>query len=99
MLPLLRGPSKAKSTPDSLFALLPSGPGRATPKYAAHVFGYSFLSDVFMADYEEGGVTWRDSFGPTATPKRLGPFSTSMWKGPSATRRRSKRSKRKGLIA
>lgn len=58
-------PSKVKSTPDSLFALLPSGPGRATPKYAAQdVFGYSFLSDVFMADYEEGGVTWQGFLRP-----------------------------------
>ncbi|WP_406700393.1 DUF6599 family protein [Singulisphaera sp. Ch08] len=58
-------PSKSKSTPDSLFALLPSGSGRATPKYAAQdVFGYSFLSDVFMADYEESGVTWQGFLRP-----------------------------------
>lgn len=58
-------PSKTKSSPESLFALLPSGSGRATPKYAAQdVFGYSFLSDVFMADYEEGGVTWQGFLRP-----------------------------------
>jgi len=58
-------PSKTKSTPDSLFALLPSGSGRATPKYAAQdVFGYSFLSDVFMADYQESGVTWQGFLRP-----------------------------------
>jgi len=58
-------PSKTKSTPESLFALLPSGSGRATPKYAAQdVFGYSFLSDVFMADYQEGGVTWQGFLRP-----------------------------------
>jgi hypothetical protein len=62
-------PSKTKSTPDSLFALLPSGFGKASPKYASQdVFGYSFLSDVFMADYQEGAVTWQGFIRPYANP-------------------------------
>ena len=54
-------------TPESLFALLPAGPGRGGPKYVAQdVFGYSFLSDVFMADYEDKGVTWQGFLRPYA---------------------------------
>jgi len=66
-------PSKAKSTPDSLFALLPAGSGRATPKYVAQdVFGYSFLSDIFMADYKEGEVTWQGFLRPYRDAKEAG---------------------------
>lgn len=58
-------PAKAKSTPESLFALLPAVSGRSTPKYVSQdVFGYAFLADVFMADYEEGGVTWQGFLRP-----------------------------------
>ena len=54
-------------TPESLFALLPKGPGRGGPKYVAQdVFGYSFLSDVFMADYEDKGKTWQGFLRPYA---------------------------------
>lgn len=60
----------ASSTPEAVFALLPAGHGRSTPKYVAQdVFGYSFLSDVFMADYQEAGVTWQGFLRPYATPK------------------------------
>jgi Family of unknown function (DUF6599) len=53
-------PVGAEVSPDAIFALLPAGSGRANPKYVAQdVFGYSFLSDVFMADYSEGDVTWQ----------------------------------------
>ena len=52
------GPVKA--SPEALFGLLPSGPKKSGPKFVPQdVFGYSFLSDVFMADYEDGGVTWQ----------------------------------------
>ena len=35
------------------------------PKYVAQdVFGYSFLSDVFMADYKDGDVTWQGFLRP-----------------------------------
>jgi len=67
------GPAMAdggKSTPDSLFALLPPEPARSAPKYVAQdVFGYSFLSDIFMADYEENGVTWQGFLRPYADAK------------------------------
>jgi hypothetical protein len=54
-----------KATPETLFALLPGGSGKASPKYVAQdVFGYSFLSDVFMADYQEGGVSWQGFLRP-----------------------------------
>jgi len=58
-------PSQGKSTPDSLFALLPTGSGRSAPKYVAQdVFGYSFLSDIFMADYSDNDVTWQGFLRP-----------------------------------
>ena len=57
----------AMVTPETLFTLLPAGPGRGAPKYVAQdVFGYSFLSDVFMADYEDKGVTWQGFLRPYA---------------------------------
>ena len=31
------------------------------------MFGYGFLSDVFMADYKEGEVTWQGFLRPYAT--------------------------------
>jgi len=49
-------------------ALFPAGPGRGEPTFAAQdVFGYSFLSDVFMADYKEDTVTWQGFLRPYAT--------------------------------
>ncbi|MDX2035021.1 MAG: DUF6599 family protein [Isosphaeraceae bacterium] len=60
----------AFSTPDRLFALLPAKPDRKPPKYVAQdVFGYSFLSDVFMADYDDGGVTWQGFLRPYSSPE------------------------------
>lgn len=47
-------------SPETIFALLPEGNGKANPKYVAQdVFGYSFLSDAFMADYSAEGATWQ----------------------------------------
>jgi hypothetical protein len=47
---------------------LPGGPGKTAPKYVTtDVFGYSFLSDVFMAEYSEGKVTWQGFLRPYAT--------------------------------
>ncbi len=61
---------KAFSSPDALFALLPAGQGRSAPKYVAQdVFGYSFLSDVFMADYKDGDATWQGFLRPYPTPE------------------------------
>ncbi len=55
----------AGSTPEALFALLPKGSGRSSPKYVAEdAFGYSFLADVFMADYQESGTTWQGFVRP-----------------------------------
>lgn len=59
----------ATAGPDALFALLPEGQGKANPKYVAQdVFGYAFLSDVFMADYESEGSSWQGFLRPYATP-------------------------------
>jgi hypothetical protein len=55
----------AETTPEALFALLPAGGKQGDPKYVAQdVFGYSFLADVFMADYKEGDVTWQGFLRP-----------------------------------
>ncbi len=57
------------SGPEAIFALLPEGPAKSGPKFVPQdVFGYSFLSDVFMADYEEGGVKWQGFLRPYPTP-------------------------------
>ena len=53
------------TTPQELFALLPEGSGKSSPKYVAQdAFGYSFLSDVFMADYSQDGTTWQGFLRP-----------------------------------
>ncbi len=63
-------PGGSAASPDAYFALLPAGPGRQAQKYVAQdVFGYSFLSDVFMADYEEGGNSWQGFLRPYPDPK------------------------------
>jgi hypothetical protein len=55
----------AETTPETYFGLLPAGGRQGDPKYVAQdVFGYSFLSDVFMADYKEGDVTWQGFLRP-----------------------------------
>ena len=57
------------ATPEGLFALLPEGPKKAAPNYVpADVFGYSFLSDVFLAEYTEGKATWKGFLRPYASP-------------------------------
>ncbi len=46
----------------------PPSPGKASPQFVAQdVFGYGFLSDVFMADYKEGEVTWQGFLRPYPT--------------------------------
>lgn len=56
-----------KATPESMFALLPEGSGKTGQKYVAQdVFGYGFLSDVFMADYDDGGSKWQGFIRPYA---------------------------------
>src|SRR5206468_842060 len=58
----------AAGTPEALFALLPKAAGRANQSYVpADVFGYAFLTDVFLAEYTEGGVSWKGFLRPYAT--------------------------------
>lgn len=59
---------EAMAGPDAIFAVLPTGDGKANSKYVAQdVFGYAFLSDVFMADYQSGGSTWQGFLRPYAS--------------------------------
>lgn len=61
------------TSPTQLFKLLPAGPKRSGEKYVAQdVFGYSFLSDVFLADYQEGDVYWQGFLRPYASPEEAG---------------------------
>ncbi|MGP0069783.1 MAG: DUF6599 family protein [Isosphaeraceae bacterium] len=63
--PAAAKPAAAEVTPASLFALLPPQKREGEPKYVAQdVFGYSFLSDVFMADYKDGEVSWQGFLRP-----------------------------------
>ena len=44
---------------------MPAASRQGDPKYVAQdVFGYSFLSDVFMADYKEGNDAWQGFLRP-----------------------------------
>ena len=78
-------PEPKELSPASFFAFLPA-PGRdGDPKYVAQdAFGYSFLSDVFMADYKEKDVSWQGFLRPIETPKR----PRTSWRN---TRRASRR--------
>ena len=52
-------------SPATYFALLPAQGREGDAKYVAQdVFGYSFLSDVFMADYKEKDVAWQGFLRP-----------------------------------
>lgn len=60
----------AGASPTELFKLLPAEPKPGRPQYVAQdAFGYSFLSNVFLADYQEGGVTWQGFLRPFADPE------------------------------
>lgn len=60
------------ATPAQLFSLLPAGPNRTGETYAAQdVFGYAFLSDVFLADYTAGGdLYWQGFLRPYPNRER-----------------------------
>ncbi|HEU5117605.1 MAG TPA: DUF6599 family protein, partial [Isosphaeraceae bacterium] len=59
--------TEAAISPAALFKLLPAGPERADPQYVAQdAFGYSFFSDVFLADYKDGDTTWQGFLRPYA---------------------------------
>jgi hypothetical protein len=52
-------------SPATYFALLPAQGRQGDFKYIAQdVFGYSFLSDVFMAEYKVGDATWQGFLRP-----------------------------------
>jgi hypothetical protein len=52
-------------SPATFFSMLPAAGRDGDPKYVAQdVFGYSFLSDVFMADYKEKDVSWQGFLRP-----------------------------------
>jgi hypothetical protein len=54
-----------ETSPAALFALLPAQDRQGDAKYVAQdVFGYSFFSDVFMADYKTGETTWQGFLRP-----------------------------------
>ena len=58
-------PVLAEVTPATFFAFLPTAGRQGDAKYVAQdVFGYSFLSDVFMADYKEGNDAWQGFLRP-----------------------------------
>ncbi|WP_435010249.1 DUF6599 family protein [Tundrisphaera lichenicola] len=62
------GGEKAVDLSTISFGLLPSGSGRSEPKFVAQdAFGYGFLSEVFMADYKDGDVTWQGYIRPYGT--------------------------------
>ena len=61
-------PVKPAATPDAIFALLPKTPEHGDPNFVTQdVFGYSFLSEVFMADYQDGDATWQGFLRPYAS--------------------------------
>ncbi len=58
-------PEPKEISPATYFALLPTQGREGDAKYVAQdVFGYSFLSDVFMADYKEKDVSWQGFLRP-----------------------------------
>jgi hypothetical protein len=60
-----RKPEAPDISPAAFFALLPREGRQGDPKYVAQdVFGYSFLSDVFMADYKDHDVSWQGFVRP-----------------------------------
>jgi hypothetical protein len=60
-----RPAAAAEVSPAMIFALLPAPGRQGDPKYVAQdVFGYSFFSDVFMADYKDGDIAWQGFIRP-----------------------------------
>lgn len=63
--PAEANPAATEITPETYFGFLPAAGKQGDNKYVAQdVFGYSFLTDVFMADYKEGEVTWQGFLRP-----------------------------------
>ncbi len=64
-------PAAATMSPAEYFALLPAGGRQNDPTYVPQdVFGYSFLTEVFMADYKEGEVGWQGFLRPYGDEKK-----------------------------
>ncbi len=64
------GPVASGPSAEDLFKLLPAEPKKTGPKFVAQdVFGYSFLSDVFTADYSTGNATFQGFLRPFDTPE------------------------------
>lgn len=62
------GPESKKTTPQEVFALLPKEPAQSSPKFAAQdVFGYGFLTDVFMADFGQAKGKFQGFIRPYAS--------------------------------
>lgn len=65
---LQAGAKGSGPSPDDIFGILPAEPKKSGMKYVAKdVFGYSFLNDVFLADYEAGEVRFQGFLRPYAT--------------------------------
>jgi hypothetical protein len=63
-------PARTEVSPATFFALLPAQGRQGDAKYVAQdVFGYSFLADVFMADYKDGNVAWQGFLRPYRDPQ------------------------------
>ncbi len=59
----------AAAGPALYFGMLPAEGLQGEAKYVAQdVFGYSFLSDVFMADYKKGNDVWQGFLRPYPDP-------------------------------
>lgn len=67
---LQKGTKGSGPSPEDIFGLLPAEPKKSGVKYVAKdVFGYSFLSDVFLADYASGDVNFQGFLRPYASPE------------------------------
>ena len=61
---------KPSAGPDDVFKLLPAEPKRGRPQYVAEdAFGYSFLSEVFLADYQDGDTSYQGFLRPYESPE------------------------------
>jgi len=60
----------AEADPTAIFALLPDGPNKSGQTYIARdAFGYAFLTDTFLANYEDGDQIWQGFVRPFPTPE------------------------------
>lgn len=63
-------PKPAPTGPAAIFAMLPKDPNKDRPQFVvSDVFGYSFLTNVFLAEYQEGEVGFQGFLRPCASPE------------------------------